>query len=237
MCQSLSSFFRKRKQKLVLWFERLLSRWNVKDRYSHRNGLRGGISILRFLWTWVLSCRHHNTQAPSLHTCQRRNKRDLIIIRAVEELISESEKHNYSSGSALRRKERKVKTKITKWLPADRLYHACALVPNWTTSSWQRYTEGKRKSIRFLKIKRKGSSTIDTIQGKGCIYTSTLRLPESEQQNEAHWILQQRLWGWTKNYILSQKRRLNPRPNHTEGRQTPAWTWLLNTQRTKTTTP
>lgn len=42
-------FFRKGKQKLLVWFVGLLSYWNVKVRQSHRIVLHGGISIRLFL--------------------------------------------------------------------------------------------------------------------------------------------------------------------------------------------
>lgn len=109
-------------------------------------------------------------------------------------------KQTYSSGSALLKKEGKVKTKKTKSLPAGRLYQVYALVPKWRTSSWLRRTGGKRKSVKYnFKNKKRGSSITETIQGKLCVCTLTLCLPRSEQQKEAHQILQQRLSNRTKN--------------------------------------
>lgn len=54
-------------------------------------------------------------QVPSFQTCQSQSKRDLIIIRAVYGLISESEEWNYSTGSTVKcfnsadKKNKKIK--------------------------------------------------------------------------------------------------------------------------------
>lgn len=41
-------------------------------------------------------------QVPSFQTCQSQSERDLIIIRAVYGLITESEERSYSTGSTVK---------------------------------------------------------------------------------------------------------------------------------------
>lgn len=125
------------------------------------------------------------------------------LLELFKSWLVRAEKQTYSSGSALlKKKEGKVKTKTTESLPTARLYQVYALVPKWRTSSWQRSTEGKRKSVKYNFInKKRGSGITDTIQGKLCVCTLTLGLLRSEQQKEAHQVLQQQLSKRSKNSI------------------------------------
>lgn len=152
-------------------------------------------------------------QVPSFQTCQSQSERDLIIIRAVYGLITESEEWNYSTGSTVKcfncadkkekshtkcmwKKEWKVKIKITESLPTPAGCLLSRLCTSFQTNGqllakiYRR--ERKRKNMKyFFFLKRGNNINWHHTRKVACVHSNSLpaqehNMPCSTQESAGH---------------------------------------------------